>query len=96
MFRPRTISRTARISCSSLRELAQALCRYPEEGRQHLYDGLLSDSLRRQYQHLSNALSDLTVNHFPHARNAGLTGAVHLIDPSMEGFFCGHPVGGMV
>ncbi|MDY2628079.1 MAG: SH3 domain-containing protein [Lachnospiraceae bacterium] len=78
---------TARISCSSLRELAQALCRYPEEGRQHLYDGLLSDSLRRQYQHLSNALSDLTVNHFPHARNAGLTGAVHLIDPSMEGFF---------
>ena len=78
---------TAQISCSSLRELAQALCRYPEEGKKHLYDGLLSDSLRKQYQHLSQALADLTVNRFPHAHNAGLSAAVHLIDPSAEGFF---------
>lgn len=78
---------TAQISCSSLRELAQSICRYPEEGKKHLYSGLMSDSLRRQYQHLSSALADLTVNHFPHAHNAGLTGAVHLIDPSAEGFF---------
>lgn len=78
---------TAQISCSSLRELALAICQYPEEGKKHLYDGLLADSLRRQYQHLSNALADLTVNCFPHAHNAGLTAAVHLIDPAAEGFF---------
>lgn len=78
---------TARISCSSLRELAEAICQYPEEGTKHLYEGLLSDSLRRQYQHLSNALSDVTVNRFPHAHNAGLTAAVRLLYPSAEGFF---------
>ncbi len=78
---------TAQITCSSLRELARAICQHPEEGKKHLYDGLLADSLRRQYQHLSNALSDLTVNRFPHAHNAGLTAALHLIDPSAEGFF---------
>lgn len=78
---------TAQISCSSLRELAQALCCYPEEGTKHLYDGLLADSLRRQYQHLSGALADLTVNRFPHAHNAGLAAAIHLIDPAAEGFF---------
>lgn len=78
---------TAQVQCSSLRQLAMAICQYPEEGRKHLYDGLLADSLRRQYQHLSSALSDLTVNQFPHARYAGLTAAVRLLDPSTEGFF---------
>lgn len=78
---------TAQISCCSLRELAEAICQYPEEGKKHLYEGLLADSLRRQYQHLSNTLSDLTVNRFPHARNAGLTAAIRLLYPSSEGFF---------
>lgn len=78
---------TARINCCSLRELAEALCQYPEEGKKHLYEGLLADSLRRRYQHLSNTLSDLTVNQFPHARNAGLTAAVRLLYPSVEGFY---------
>ncbi|MDO5409124.1 MAG: protein kinase [Lachnospiraceae bacterium] len=78
---------TANVSCSSLRELSEAICQYPEEGKKHLYDGLLSDSLRRQYQHLSNTLSDLTVNRFPHAHNAGLAAAIHLLNPASEGFF---------
>lgn len=78
---------TAQIQCSSLRQLAVALSQYPEEGRTHLYDGLLADSLRRQYQHLSNALTDLTVNRFPHAHHAGLAAAIHLLDPAAEGFF---------
>lgn len=77
---------TAQISCSSLRQLAQALSENTEEGKKHLYEGLISDSLRRRYQHLANALADITVNRFPHGKNAGLAAAIHTICPDFDGF----------
>lgn len=73
---------TARISCSSLRELASALASHPEEGKKHLYGRLLSDSLRKQYQHLSSELTDICVKYFPYEQSAGLAAAIHLINPS--------------
>ena len=80
---------TAEVTCRSLRELACQLCCFPEEGKKHLYDGLIADSLRRQYQHISNALSNLTIDRFPHAKNAGIAAAVHLLDPRHDFFWCG-------
>lgn len=72
---------TARITCSSLRELAAALAANPEEGRKHLYGKLLSDSLRTQYQHLASELTSICNKYFPYNQNAGLAAAIHLIDP---------------
>lgn len=80
---------TARITCSSLRELAAALISNPEEGKKHLYSKLLSDSLRNQYQHLSGALTEICTKVFPYEQNAGLAAAIHLLEPSDNTLYWG-------
>ena len=72
---------TANVRCSSLRELSQALMEYPEEGMYHLYEGLLADGLRRQYQHLAGELLRISGDLFLHTRHAGLAAAIHLLAP---------------
>lgn len=74
-------------NCRSLRELADAMMRHPKEAEEHLYGGFIADSLRTQYQHISNALTDLVKNHFPKARRAGLATAIHLLNPDMRDLY---------
>ncbi|MGX8714835.1 MAG: protein kinase domain-containing protein [Lachnospiraceae bacterium] len=74
-------------TCRSLRELAGAMMRHPREAQEHLYGGYIADSLRTQYQHISNALTDLVKNHFPKARRAGLATAIHLLNPDMKDLY---------
>lgn len=76
---------TANLPCHSLKELAQNIGSHPDEGIEHLYDGLLAEGLKKQYPYLFSGLNKLVTEEYPLKKLAGLTAAVKLIDTEYEG-----------